>query len=558
MDLDRQRRLLDASLDLMEMDEPDRQARLARIAVEDPDFHAELLALLDDDQHTRLGGMVEEVTANLMGESWEAGQRVGPYVLEHLLGEGGMGQVYLAAQEEPIKRKVALKVIKAGYFGPGTRERFEIERKTLAIMDHPAIALAFEAASDDKGQPYIAMEYVDGEPIDRFCDQHRLDLTQRIALFLEVAEGIQHAHQRGIIHRDIKPSNILVKLTDDGPRPKIIDFGIAKAFEGDLAAEKTLTRQSAIIGSLDYMSPEQLLGEPIDIRSDVYALTMVLHQILVGELPFANHEDNRSNPIFERVSLLGKGFSRPSTRLLKSGERAESVAANRHTTINALYQQLRSELDWVVLAGLEEDREKRFPSASDLIADLRRYLRNEPLLVRPPSLTYKVRKFAVRHKTATLAALVSVTAVLVGTVLAVAGLLQARVAQRVANLEASKARAINAFLEEMLWSPDPHKGGKDIKVRDVLDGAAGKLDDAFKDQHEVRIALTTTIGKTFHQVGTYDRAVSLLQRAVDQGPVSWARPTWRPCAPSWNWARFTAVLGKSTRTRASARAWSTR
>ena len=311
--------------------------------------------------------------------------------------------------------------------------------ETLAMMDHPAIAVAYEAGASGSGQPYIAMEYVDGEPIDEYCEHQRLTLEARIRLFLKVAEGVQHAHQRGIIHRDIKPSNILIKETPEGPQPKIIDFGIAKAFEGDLANQQTLTVQSSVIGSWDYMSPEQLKGKPIDIRTDVFALSMVLYKILAGILPFENPIKKASNPFFERVSEHEKGFSRPSTRLIRRPNHAKMIAANRRIPQKTLLNQLKNDLDWVILKGLEENRDHRFPTVNELIAELGRYLRSEPLWVRPPNLIYKIHKFARRNKAATIAGLVSLVAVIGGTVLGVMGLVEAREAQQKAHLEAHQS-----------------------------------------------------------------------------------------------------------------------
>ena len=364
------------------------------------------------------------------------------------------------------------------------------------------------------------MEYVEGLPIDAFCEQNKLSLKERIQLFLKVAKGIQHAHQRGIIHRDIKPSNVLVKKTVDGFQPKIIDFGIAKAFEGDLAKEETLTQQQAIIGSLDYMSPEQLQSEPIDIRTDVFALAMLLYKILVGRLPYEPDTAGGVSSFFERINVYKEGVPRLSTCYSNNQETAADVAANRQITQKSLYQKLRDDLDWVVLKGLAYDRDQRFSSVSDLISDLERFLKGEPLLVRPPSMTYQLGKFARRHKTKTFAGLFSLVAVLTGTILATVGLLRAQRAEIKSNLEADKAQAINVFMEEMLWSADPHLKGKDIKVVDVLHDAAAKLETSFIDQPEVRVSLYTTIGKTFHQLGNNEKAVELLKQGIEEGKTA--------------------------------------
>ncbi len=326
-------------------------------------------------------------------------RRIGPYRLLQILGEGGMGEVWLAEQVEPIRRRVAVKVIKAGMDTKQVVARFESERQALALMDHPAIAKVLDGGSTAEGRPYFVMEYVAGVPITDHCDAHRLSTAARLALHAEVCEGVQHAHQKAIIHRDLKPSNILVSLQDGKAQPKIIDFGIAKA-TGYRLTEKTLfTALGAMIGTPEYMSPEQadLTGQDVDTRTDVYSLGVILYQLLTGELPFGSKELRSASYEELRRKLRDVEPPRPSTKLSSLGDEAADAARNRNTDASALRRQLEGDLDAITTKAMEKERGRRYGTPSELAADIGRHLRNEPVLARPPSQAYRLQKYIRRH-----------------------------------------------------------------------------------------------------------------------------------------------------------------
>ena len=322
------------------------------------------------------------------------------YRLLQRIGEGGMGQVWLAEQKEPVRRRVALKLVKAGINTREVMARFEAERQALALMDHPAIAKVFDAGSTSQGAPYFVMEYVAGVPITAYCDDHRLSTRERVELFIHVCEGVQHAHQKAIIHRDLKPSNILVMEVDGRAAPKIIDFGVAKALTQRLTADSIFTRVGALVGTPEYMSPEQanLSGEDIDTRTDVYSLGILLYELLVGAPPI----DLRKIAFEEFLRRLREEEApKPSTRIrMQDPATSSELARKRQTEPVALAKQIRGDLDSIALKALEKDRSRRYGSPSDLAADLGRYLRNEAVLAVPPSAAYRARKFARRYRAA--------------------------------------------------------------------------------------------------------------------------------------------------------------
>ena len=324
-------------------------------------------------------------------------RKIDSYYLIELIGEGGMGEVWLAEQKEPVRRRVAIKLIKAGMDTREVVARFESERQALALMDHPAIAKVLDAGSTPEGRPYFAMEYVAGTPITTYCDRHKLTTRQRMELFIQVCEGVQHAHQKAIIHRDLKPSNILVSDVDGKPMPRIIDFGLAKATSQRLTDCSIFTRVGAVLGTLEYMSPEQVDsgGEDIDTRTDVYSLGVVLYQLLVGALPL-DLKKLAYDQMLRR--LREQEVPRPSSRILTQGGDSAITAQNRGTDPPSLTRQLRGDPDAVVLKALEKDRKRRYGSPSELAADIGRYLRHEPVSAHPPSAGYRARKYIRRHR----------------------------------------------------------------------------------------------------------------------------------------------------------------
>jgi eukaryotic-like serine/threonine-protein kinase len=432
---------------------------------------------------------------------WPARGPIGPYQLLEPLGSGGMGEVWLAEQTQPVRRRVALKLIKAGMDTGEVVARFQSERQALALMDHPAIAKVFDAGTTPQGRPYFVMEYIGGVPITDYCDQHKLTLRARLELFVQVCEGVQHAHQKAIIHRDLKPSNILVSEVDGKPVPRIIDFGVAKALSHGMTGESLCTRVGAILGTPAYMSPEQAgaTGQDVDTRSDVYSLGAVLYELLIGGRPLDFH-DLTFDHMLRR--LREDEPPRPSSKLRSN---------------TALARQLRGDLDAIVLKALEKDRSRRYGSPSDLAADIGRYLGNEAVLAVAPSAAYRVSKFARRHQGAL------ITAALFAVMLIVAAALVIRQSIR-ANSEAAVAQAVSDFLRNDLlaqgspsvqwaWAPGA-KADPDLRVKAVLDRAAARIAAKFQRQPEVEAAIRETIGATYMDLEAYDEARKQFERVL--------------------------------------------
>jgi len=441
---------------------------------------------------------------------------IGRYHLLQKIGEGGMGEVWLAEQKEPVRRRVALKLIKAGMDTREVVTRFESERQALALMDHPAIAKVLDAGSTPQGAPYFVMEYVAGVPITNYCDNHRLNTRERLELFMRVCEGVQHAHQKAIIHRDLKPSNILVIEVDGHPAPKIIDFGVAKALTQKLTADTMFTRVGALVGTPEYMSPEQALssGEDIDTRTDVYSLGIIFYELLAGVHPI----DLRKVAFEEFLRRLREDDPPKLSTKFRAQDPATSteLAHKRHTEPPALVKQMRGELDSIALKALEKDRARRYGSPSDFASDIKRYLNNEPVLAVPPSVAYRASKFARRYRVAL------VTACAFALVLIAAAVISIRQSIR-ANKEAAVAQAVNDFLQNDLLAqasaanqsgpsakPDP-----DLKVRTALDRAAQRIAGKFDKQPEVEAAIRDTMGQTYIDLGLYPEARKQLERALD-------------------------------------------
>jgi serine/threonine protein kinase len=336
----------------------------------------------------------------------EVGGHIGCYKLLSMLGEGGFGVVYLAEQDRPIRRLVALKVVKPGMDTKQVVTRFETERQALAMLDHPHIARVFDAGATEAGRPYFVMEYVKGIPITEYCDKHRLGTEERLRLFIPLCQAIQHAHHKGIIHRDIKPSNVLVTLHDERPIPKIIDFGVAKALNQRLTERTLFTEQGQMIGTPEYMSPEQaeLTGLDVDTRADIYSLGVLLYELLTGCTPF-DPEDLRSKGYVQMQRIICEQEPvKPSTKLTTLGGAMEDVARRRRATPEQLRKSVRGDLDWIVMKAMEKDRARRYETASALALDIERYLNNEAVTARPPSRLYRFRKTVQRNKLAFVAA----------------------------------------------------------------------------------------------------------------------------------------------------------
>jgi len=375
------------------------------------------------------------------------GTKIGHYELLELIGEGGMGLVYLAEQKEPVKRRVALKIIKPGMDSKQVIARFEAERQALALLDHPNIAHVFDAGTTETGRPYFVMEYVRGMSIIKYCDDHKHNIEQRLRLFEQVCEAVHHAHQKGIVHRDIKPSNILVSVHGDRAVPKIIDFGIAKAITQPLTDKTFVTFQGQLLGTPEYMSPEQvdLATQDIDTRSDIYSLGVVLYELLAGVLPFERESFERAGFAEIQQMVREQEPASPSIRLTHLGEKAKTIAASRGTQVIALARRLHRELEWIPLKAMRKDRCRRYRSASELADDVRNYLNGLPLIAGPETAIYRVKKFVRKHAgSVTTVALVAAVIVL-GLVISAAMYFRAEKAldkEAVARTQAEQAEKV--------------------------------------------------------------------------------------------------------------------
>jgi eukaryotic-like serine/threonine-protein kinase len=436
---------------------------------------------------------------------------IGPYRLIQMLGVGGMGEVWRAEQTEPMHRTVALKLIKAGMDTKAVVARFDSERQALALMEHPNIAKVFDAGATPEGRPYFVMEYVPGLPITDYCDKHRLPIKERLRLFMQVCEGVQHAHQKAIIHRDLKPSNVLVEEVDNRPVPKIIDFGLAKAAGQRLTEMTMFSEAGAIVGTPDYMSPEQADRNErnIDTRTDVYSLGVILYELLVGALPIGSQELRAAGMEAMLQKICQQEPPRPSTKLRSLGESAKHSAEKRREEPQSLQRHLRGELDWITIKALEKDRSRRYGSPSDLAADIQRHLQDQPVLAGPPSATYRAHKFVRRHR---FGVGVAVAAVVLLVGFAITMTLQAR---RIAK-ERDRANRIADFMTQMFMVSDPSEArGNSITARAILDKASNEIKTGLAKDPEVQSELMFTMARTYASLGLYGLAHGLSASALE-------------------------------------------
>jgi non-specific serine/threonine protein kinase/serine/threonine-protein kinase len=445
-------------------------------------------------------------------------ERIGPYRILQVLGEGGMGVVYEAEETGAVRRRVALKVVRAGRDTKEVVARFDAERQALAVMSHPAIAKVLHAGTTESGQPYFAMELVKGLPITTYCDTHRLSVQKRLELFIGVCQAVQHAHQKGVIHRDLKPSNVLVGEQDGLPQPKIIDFGIAKAVGSQLTDRTLVTQWGQMMGTAAYMSPEQADSGTIDVdtRSDIYSLGVMLFELLVGRLPIDPTQQGM-HAFMARLAAGDTSPPTPSAKLMMLGDEGTLVAETRRTVPAALRRQLKGDLDWIVMKAMEPDRSHRYETANGLASDLRRHLNHEPVVARPRSTRYRVRKFVRRHRTGVITAGAVSVAVLASAILAVVGFVRATQAEHRAAQEAAAAQAVTEFLVVTFRMVDSMRlRGEPLTAREVLDRGVDRVKSELSEQPVLQARIMYTLGMVQHTLGFLEPARSLLEQARRQ------------------------------------------
>jgi serine/threonine protein kinase/TolA-binding protein len=490
----------------------ERGGYLKRACSDDLDLFDRLTSLI-----TAFGDAANFVSE---GVSADGTDQIAQYRLLRELGEGGCGIAYLAEQASPVKRHVAVKVIKPGMDTREVIARFEAERQALALMDHPNVAKVFDAGKTHEGRPYFVMELVRGIGITEYCCQSRLSFAERLALFTQVCQAIQHAHQKGIIHRDIKPSNVLVTMHDGLPLVKVIDFGIAKAMQGRLIDQTLHTKIDQIVGTPAYISPEQT--EPaqsaVDTRSDIYSLGVLLYELLTGYTPFDAHELAAASIERLRERLRTEEPPRPSRRLSSADDQfLARVSTGSGTTTTKLVKQIRDDLDWIVMQCLEKEPPRRYQAVNELIADLDRYLRHEPVLARPASFAYRVRKLARRNRVAFAGALAAALFVLFITAFAVTMTLQANriaVERDHAERERQRAQKISNVVLNVFATVDPFETfGSEVSGSALLEQAARSINRELSDQPLARARLLQAVGRAYARRGEFKPAIGYLRHA---------------------------------------------
>ncbi len=518
----------DALYKAMQLAPDERQRFLHELGANDAPLCAEVKSLLAaeeqmasnflQDPASRASPLALQIAGIETTGSLKPGQTFEErFVLVRILGEGGMGRVWLAEQTLPVRRTVALKLIKAGVYDEAVVQRFAAERQSMATMDHPAIAKVFEAGSTPQGQPYFVMEFVAGAPITQYCDGNALSIGARLELFIQICDGVQHAHQKAVIHRDLKPANILVTEVDGKSVPRIIDFGIAKPVTTTSLSDSPLTSLGQFLGTPGYISPEQAdFSRPdIDTRSDVYSLGVILYVLLAGVRPF-DSKPGQGPPVYEWLKKLREDDPpRPSARLTALGEHSAAISAARGMRTKQLAALLHRDLDWITLRALAKDREHRYSTPADLAADLRRHLRHEPVLARPASLVYRGSRYARRHRVA-----VSVSGLLLLLLIAfsawqslnVRWLAQER--ERVMR-ERDRAVRVTDLLSGVFTLPESSGQGDTITARELLDRRVAELRRTPAIDPDARSQLLHLLARAYLNLGLFAGAEGVSRAAYD-------------------------------------------
>ncbi len=496
----------------------ERDAYLDGACGRDVDLRQRVESLLK--AHIAAGSFLLTPTEN-KGPIEGPGETIGSFKVLQKIGEGGFGTVYLAEQQYPIRRKVALKIIKLGMDTKQVIARFEAERQALALMDHTNIAKVFDAGATTSGRPYFIMELVRGIPITKYCDRNKLSTGNRLQLFMDICRAVQHAHNRGIIHRDLKPTNVLVTVHDGQPVPKIIDFGISKATNQRLTEKTLFTEYQQLIGTPQYMSPEQaeMGGLDIDTRSDIYSLGALLYELLTGTPPFETKTIQEAGYVEMQRIIRDVEPDKPSTRAATLIQQDTEIAKDHGADPQNFARSLRGDLDWIVAKAMEKDRTRRYNTANEFVTDIERYLSNEPVSAGPPSTVYKLGKFVRRNRIKVAASALVVTALFIGSVLATAGFVaasrdrdNARIAEQKANQAAERSQAIADFLQDVLTASDPQQAmSLKVDARSVL----AKAREVFGADHATVATTLASLALQLHSAGNYDQAEPLFRQSIE-------------------------------------------